>query len=207
MPASKPVADPARSTDPRDYQRVGRPLGVMAKTFPAGFVVAEHRHERAQLIHALSGVIELHVGRTLWLVPPQRGMDAGGDGARDAGARRGPLAHCLCPAAVLPAGIPRVPRGVMVSPLLRELIVRAAGLPLLYDERGREGRLMAVLLDELEWSREQPWPCPTPRTDAWEESARRCWRTRPTLAGWRSGRATWGRPRGPWHGCFSPNWE
>ncbi len=70
MPASKPVADPARSTDPRDYQRVGRPLGVMAKTFPAGFVVAEHRHERAQLIHALSGVIELHVGRTLWLVPP-----------------------------------------------------------------------------------------------------------------------------------------
>ena len=68
VPASKPVADPARSTDPRDYQRVGRPLGVMAKTFPAGFVVAEHRHERAQLIHALSGVIELHVGRTLWLV-------------------------------------------------------------------------------------------------------------------------------------------
>lgn len=40
-----------------------------------------------------------------------RGMDAGGDGARDAGARRGPLAHRLCPAAVLPAGIPRVPRG------------------------------------------------------------------------------------------------
>ncbi len=74
MPASKPVADPARSTDPRDYQRVGRPLGVMAKTFPAGFVVAEHRHERAQLIHALSGVIELHVGRTLWLVPPQRAV-------------------------------------------------------------------------------------------------------------------------------------
>lgn len=34
-----------------------------------------------------------------------------------------------------------------------------------------------------------PWPCPTPRTDAWEESARRCWRIPPTLAGWRSGRA------------------
>ncbi|MBE0772460.1 AraC family transcriptional regulator, partial [Escherichia coli] len=49
-----------------------------------------------------------------------------------------------------PPEFPRVPRGVMVSPLLRELIVRAAGLPLLYDERGREGRLMAVLLDELE---------------------------------------------------------
>lgn len=50
----------------------------------------------------------------------------------------------------------------MVSPLWRELIVRAAGLPLLYDERGREGRLMAVLLDELEWSREQPLALPDP---------------------------------------------
>ena len=43
---------------------------------------------------------------------------------------------------------------------------------------------MAVLLDELEWSREQPLALPDPRTDAWEESARRCWRTRrPSRAG------------------------
>ena len=206
MPASKPVADPARSTDPRDYQRVGRPLGVMAKTFPAGFVVAEHRHERAQLIHALSGVIELHVGRTLWLVRRSARYGCRRDGARDAGARRGPLAHRLCPAAVLPARIPRVPRGVMVSPLLRELIVRAAGLPLLYDERGREGRLMAVLLDELEWSREQPLALPDPADRRLGRICQALLEDPPTLAGWRSGRA-WGRPRGPWHGCFSPNWE
>ena len=151
----------ARSTDPRDYQRVGRPLGVMATTFPAGFVVAEHRHERAQLIHALSGVIELHVGRTLWLVRRSARY----------GCRRGWRTRCWRAArsACTPSMSGRSPARrnspgaarVMVSPLLRELIVRAAGLPLLYDERGREGRLMAVLLDELEWSREQPWPCPT----------------------------------------------
>ncbi len=154
MPASKPVADPARSTDPRDYQRVGRPLGVMAKTFPAGFVVAEHRHERAQLIHALSGVIELHVGRTLWLVPPQRAVWMPAGMAHAMLARGEVRLHTVyVRPQSCPPEFPRVPRGVMVSPLLRELIVRAAGLPLLYDERGREGRLMAVLLDELEWSR------------------------------------------------------
>ncbi|ALV80270.1 helix-turn-helix transcriptional regulator [Pseudomonas aeruginosa] len=163
MPASKPVADPARSTDPRDYQRVGRPLGVMAKTFPAGFVVAEHRHERAQLIHALSGVIELHVGRTLWLVPPQRAVWMPAGMAHAMLARGEVRLHTVyVRPQSCPPEFPRVPRGVMVSPLLRELIVRAAGLPLLYDERGREGRLMAVLLDELEWSREQPLALPDP---------------------------------------------
>lgn len=163
MPASKPVADPARSTDPRDYQRVGRPLGVMAKTFPAGFVVAEHRHERAQLIHALSGVIELHVGRTLWLVPPQRAVWMPAGMAHAMLARGEVRLHTVyARPQSCPPEFPRVPRGVMVSPLLRELIVRAAGLPLLYDERGREGRLMAVLLDELEWSREQPLALPDP---------------------------------------------
>ena len=207
MPASKPVADPARSTDPRDYQRVGRPLGVMAKTFPAGFVVAEHRHERAQLIHALSGVIELHVGRTLWLVRRSARY----------GCRRGWRTRCW--RAARSACTPsmsgrsparqnsRVPRGVMVSPLLRELIVRAAGLPLLYDERGREGRLMAVLLDELEWSREQPLALPDP---ADRRLGRICQALLEDPADPR-GLEEWarcvGRPRGPWHGCFSPNWE
>ncbi len=130
MPASKPVADPARSTDPRDYQRVGRPLGVMAKTFPAGFVVAEHRHERAQLIHALSGVIELHVGRTLWLVPPQRAVWMPAGMAHAMLARGEVRLHTVyVRPQSCPPEFPRVPRGVMVSPLLRELIVRAAGLP------------------------------------------------------------------------------
>ncbi len=203
VPASKPVADPARSTDPRDYQRVGRPLGVMAKTFPAGFVVAEHRH-RAGAVDPCPVGRDRTACRSHAMAGPAaaRGMDAGGDGARDAGARRGPLAHCLCPAAVLPAGIPRVPRGVMVSPLLRELIVRAAGLPLLYDERGREGRLMAVLLDELEWSREQPLALPDL---ADRRLGRICQALLENPADPR-GLEEWarcvGRPRGPWHGCF-----
>lgn len=38
---------------------------------------------------------------------------------------------------------------VSVSPLLRELIVRAMQLPALYDEKGMEGRLMELILDEV----------------------------------------------------------
>lgn len=38
---------------------------------------------------------------------------------------------------------------VFVSALLRELIVRAMEVPALYDERGMDGRLMTLILDEV----------------------------------------------------------
>ena len=38
---------------------------------------------------------------------------------------------------------------VSVSPLLRELILRAVTLPPHYDEAGAEGRIMALILDEI----------------------------------------------------------
>ena len=38
---------------------------------------------------------------------------------------------------------------ISVSPLLRALILRAVELPLLYDEAGPDGRVMALILDEI----------------------------------------------------------
>ena len=40
-------------------------------------------------------------------------------------------------------------RTVSLTPLLRELLMRAAHLPYLYEEGGANSRLVAVLLDEL----------------------------------------------------------
>src|SRR5580692_4859510 len=52
-----------------------------------------------------------------------------------------------------PAGtMPLACRVLQVSPLLRELIVRATELPLQYDEDGPAGRVIALLLDELHGS-------------------------------------------------------
>ena len=52
--------------------------------------------------------------------------------ARDAAARLAPTVRVLA-----------------VSPLLRELILRACALPLSYDEAGPAGRLMTLILDEI----------------------------------------------------------
>jgi AraC-like DNA-binding protein len=47
------------------------------------------------------------------------------------------------------ARLPKLCCAVSVTPLLRELLTRAAHLPYLYDEGGANARLVGVLLDEL----------------------------------------------------------
>ena len=65
---------PDRSTDPADYQKVPRAVAAMPKDFRTGHVIAPHRHERAQLIHATSGTMRVSTGDGVWVVPPQRAL-------------------------------------------------------------------------------------------------------------------------------------
>lgn len=52
---------------------------------------------------------------------------------------------------------------VNVSELLRALILRASALPLVYTRTGRDGRVMQMILDEIEVSKTLPLHLPTPR--------------------------------------------
>ena len=61
------------------------------------------------------------------------------------------------------AGMPGACRVLPVSPLLRELIVRATELPVHYDERGAAGHVVALILDELHHERSLPLHLPMPR--------------------------------------------
>jgi AraC-like DNA-binding protein len=138
-----------RSTDPLDYQRVPRPVAAMAKEFGDGQSIAPHTHERAQLIFAARGVMTISTPLGSWVVPPQRAlwMPAGTvHEIRMAGAVSMRTLY-IRPGAgeQLPAAI----RVIAVSPLLRELILRACALPVLYDEGGADGRLMSLILDEI----------------------------------------------------------
>ena len=138
-----------RSTDPADYQRVPRPVAAMAKDFRAGHHIVPHSHERAQLIFAAHGAMLIATREGSWAVPPQRAvwMPGGvtheirmaGDVAMRTLYVRGDAAARLAPTV----------RVLAVSPLLRELILRACALPLSYDEAGPAGRLMTLILDEI----------------------------------------------------------
>jgi AraC-like DNA-binding protein len=138
-----------KSTDPADYQRVPRAVAAMPKDFAPDFVIEPHHHERAQLIFATAGTMRVITGPAMWIVPPQRAlwMPAGivhGIEMLDRVSMRTLYLHKDAASAM-----PETCRVLQVSPLLRELIVRATELPLHYDEDGAAGHLVALLLAEL----------------------------------------------------------
>ncbi len=63
-----------KSTNPQNHQQVARPIAAMAKDFSAGFRIARHRHERAQLASAASAVMRVAAADGMWLVPRHRGL-------------------------------------------------------------------------------------------------------------------------------------
>ena len=63
-----------RSTNPDDYMRVPRPIAAMAKDFPHGHHIPVDRHERGQLVYAVSGVMTVTTPHGTWVVPPQRAV-------------------------------------------------------------------------------------------------------------------------------------
>jgi AraC-like DNA-binding protein/quercetin dioxygenase-like cupin family protein len=152
-----------RSTNPADYQHLPGAVAAMPKDFAAGFEILPHRHERAQLIHATAGTMRVLTDDGVWVVPPQRalwmpaGIDHGIFMLSDTTMRT--LYVRDDAAAFMPASC----KVLSVSPLLRELIVRATELPLQYDENGPAGHVVALILSELRGLQSLPLQLPMPR--------------------------------------------
>lgn len=152
-----------RSTNPADYQRIPRAVAAMPKDFPAGFRIEPHSHERAQLIYATAGTMRVATIDDMWVVPPQRALwMPAGVGHRIVMASDVTMRtlYVRDDAAVF---MPDACRVLSVSPLLRELIVRATELPLQYDESGPAGHVVALILSELESLKSLPLQLPMPR--------------------------------------------
>lgn len=154
---------PTRSTDPADYQNVPCPIAVMAKSVGDKHTTGWHRHTRGQLVFASSGVMVVKTHEGTWVIPPQRAVWVPGGiehETRTIGAVEMRTVYVS----------PRAARTlsehccvVNVSELLRALILRASALPLAYSHAGRDGRVMQMILDEIELSKTLPLHLPTPR--------------------------------------------
>ncbi|MDN7516206.1 helix-turn-helix domain-containing protein [Burkholderia sp. AU45251] len=156
------IASVTKSTDPRDYQHAPGIAAVMPKAFPDGFVVAEHRHPRAQLVYTTTGIAEVIASQSVWMIPPHRALWIPPD-LPHAMRAHGPLEMrtvYVDPQAYRSA-YPDQPSLVNVSPLLRELIVRASSFPVEVDPDGRDDLVIQLMLAEIEWSPEQPLRLPS----------------------------------------------
>ncbi|MFO3723418.1 AraC family transcriptional regulator [Pseudomonas sp. HLMP] len=120
-----------------------------AENYRHGERIAPHCHDRAQLIHALSGVITVNSRQGSWVVPPGRGVwvpAAVEHDLRIAGMAR------MRTLFVDPGARPDLPgecQVIEISPLLRELIIRAMDIPPEHPAQGREARIMQLILDEI----------------------------------------------------------
>jgi len=152
-----------RSTNPEDYQHVPRAVAAMPKDFPDGFEISPHRHRRAQLIYATAGTMRISTEEAVWVVPPQRALWMP-PGIHHSIVMSGDVTmRTLYLRQDAAAGMPDVCRVLHISPLLRELIVRATEMPVDYDERGAAGHIVALILDELHHEPSLPLHLPMPR--------------------------------------------
>ncbi|PTL82137.1 helix-turn-helix domain-containing protein [Vitiosangium sp. GDMCC 1.1324] len=133
-----------------DPDEVARPVLVVGmKRMSGEHELNFHTHRKAQLFFMHRGEMTCEASNALWLVPPQSALWIPGS-TRHRIKGRAPLegfSMFVEPDAVVT--LPRECCAVSVSPLLRELLFRAAALPALYPLDGKEARLVTVLLDEL----------------------------------------------------------
>ena len=145
----KRTTRPTRHADPDLLGDTPRDIVAWADSYGAGEVVPAHRHRRAQLLHAVTGVMTVTTPDGSWVVPPHRALwvpPATDHAIRMTGAVS---MRTLYVEPATAAAMPRQCCVLSVSPLLRELILRAMELPRLYDTEGAAGRLIALILDEI----------------------------------------------------------
>jgi AraC-like DNA-binding protein/mannose-6-phosphate isomerase-like protein (cupin superfamily) len=139
-----------------------RAVIALSDEYPAAFVDPRHRHRRAQLLFACAGVMSVVTDAGSFIVPPQRAVwiPAGVDHEVSC---RGPVS--LRTLYIDPQTAGQAPdhcHVLEVSEFLRALILEAMTMPRLYDQDGRDGRIMALLLDEIRTQKVAPLHAPMP---------------------------------------------
>ncbi|MGX9444238.1 AraC family transcriptional regulator [Nitrobacteraceae bacterium UC4446_H13] len=153
-----------RSTSAVDYQDLPRPIAAMAVEYSAGHRGPYHSHRRAQLLYGSNGVLRVATPDGTWVAPTNQAIWIPGD-----------IMHqVICHGAVsfrtlyiepdASELLPRACRVLDVSDLLRALILELVSLPLEYNVDGREGRVMALIIDELCRMPARPMHIPMPRS-------------------------------------------
>ncbi|MFV0623795.1 AraC family transcriptional regulator [Sphingomonas sp. ac-8] len=149
MPILDTLSATADWTDPDAVPRPVVTFGFLAADF-AGIELAPHRHAKGQLILIQRGALRCEVEGGLWVVPPRSALWVPGGASHAVRTSTGAIeGYNAFVSAEGSRGLPETCCTVSVTPLLREVLTRAASLPLLYEETGANAHLIAVLLDEL----------------------------------------------------------
>lgn len=147
-----------------DVDSISRPVvALSASMVSKNWEQASHQHRKAQLLYSVRGILNCEIEDGVWIVPPQCAVWI--PGGLSHATRGSGETECYC-LFVEPDAAPDLPRGcctIGVSPLLRELLLKAAGFSANAVTGAREERLIATLLDELSAAPVQDLHLPMPR--------------------------------------------
>ena len=130
-----------------DLIHIPRPVVALSDEYAGNFVDPPHRHDRAQLLYASSGVMSVVTDEGSFVIPPQRAVWIPPSVEH--------AVTCRSPVSVrtlyisLQDGMPTRCRVIEVSELLRALILEAMSFPPEYDMDGREGLIVRLLLQSI----------------------------------------------------------
>ena len=161
-----------RSTRGIDYQDVPRPVSALADEYPADYVDPRHFHERGQLLYASAGIMCVITDSASFVVPPQRGLWIPPRVFHEVHCRGNVSVRTLYIDVTARPHLPSDCRVIEISSLMRELIIEATILPVEYDEDGRDGRVMDLILDEITHTPAVPLHVPMPRHPNLERTCR-----------------------------------
>ncbi|MBI4204055.1 MAG: helix-turn-helix transcriptional regulator [Betaproteobacteria bacterium] len=128
---------------------LSRAIVTRRTSYEPGHHVKPHWHARAQFVFAVEGTMRVRTSRRVWIVPPSRALWVPAHTAHEIHMYGTVKMHSLYVNDASGAGMPSSCVVLSVTPLLRELIVRAAALPAAYHEDGDDGLLMRLLMAEI----------------------------------------------------------
>jgi AraC-like DNA-binding protein len=146
-------------------RRIVPPIAALAIDYPTGHRVVPHQHGRAQLVFASSGVMRVSAKTGIWVVPPQRAVWIPARVEHAIELRSAVSMRTLYFSGNVVPHLPKSCAVVNVSPLLRELVLRAMSFEPKRRLNERQKRLAAVLLDEIHELPVAPLYLPSPRDE------------------------------------------
>ncbi|QIE45322.1 AraC family transcriptional regulator [Pseudohalocynthiibacter aestuariivivens] len=133
-------------------ETAARPVVGYAKDYPAGLLAEAHAHPKAQVIYAVSGVMQVETQEASYTIPPSTALFMPSDMVHSI-YMDGPVAmRCLFMRDGVATRMQNTCKVISVTPLLRELIVAACLEPLDWDLKGRGHYITSLALDEIDRS-------------------------------------------------------
>jgi AraC-like DNA-binding protein len=133
-----------------------------ANEYPTNHRVPQHRHRRSQLLYAATGIMVVGTEAGRWIVPPERAVWIPAGMTHEVNA----LVHVSTRSVYIEPGVsaalPHDLRVIAISPLVRELLLETADLPLDAGKGSRTDLIFTLIVHEIERAPVLPLDIPFP---------------------------------------------